>query len=271
MCQASGIFEYPLLSESAVSTFLKQCAVQNFISLKTVSIIQRQYLAESTPAVEPQPGLQAMDFILDAISNMPLANPSQDLSWRLSTVDKLDRLGSHSHAKVSNISTKPNEGGISQAILRELRYLQSPSEHRLYTKLTAIAKQAIKLWSALRRDSCRVHLDYELSTDDRQKWDVIHYQATNSSDTINSLSEDLMAKLPSKPFVLFPRITGFFDSDDASPRILHNGLILSHDSPAFQEGLGEIEHINHAIKEFERDLRRRTGTQPSPVTNNRQG
>ncbi len=44
-----------------------------------------------------------------------------------------------------------------------------------------------------------------------------------------------MAKLPSKFFVLFP------GSDDASPRILH--VTLPHDSPAFLEGLQEIEHI----------------------------
>ena len=168
-------------------------------------------------------------------------------------------------------STKPNEGGISQAILRELRYLQSPSEHRLATKLTAIAKQAIKLWSALRRDSCRVHLDYELSTDDQQKWDFVHYPATNCPDALNSPSKNLMAKLPSKSFVLFPRITGFFDSDGASPRTLHNGLALAHDSPAFQEGLQEIEHINHATKEFERGLRRRSVTQSIPVKSSRQG
>lgn len=213
-----------------------------------------------------------MDFILDAISNVPLPNPSQELSWRLTTIDKLDQLDSHSHAKVSNISTKPNEGGISQAILRELRYLHNPSEHTLSTKLTAIAKQVIKLWSALRRDSCGVHWDYDLSTDNRQGWDVVHYQATDSPDAVNSPSKNLMAKLPSKPFVLFPRITGFFDSEDASPRILHKGLVLSHDSPAFMEGLQEIEHINHATKEFERGLRRRTtGTQSSPVTDNHQG
>jgi len=274
LCKASGIFEYPLLSsESAVSTFLKQHAIQNFISLKTASIIQRKYLAESTPPVEPQPGLKTMDFILDAISNVPLANPSQELSWRLTTIDKLDQLDSHSYAKVVNISTKPNEGGITQAILRELRYLQTPSEHRLSTKLTAIAKQAIKLWSALRRDSCRVSWDYDLSTDDRQKWDVVHYQkATNSPNGANSPSENLVARLPSKPFVLFPRITGVFDSDnDASPRILHNGLALSHHSPAFMEGLQEIEHINLATKEFERGLRRRPGTQSSPVMENHQG
>lgn len=237
------------------------------------SIIQRQYLAESTPPVELQPGLKTMDFILDAISNVPLANPSQELSWRLSTIDKLDHLDSHTHARASNISTKPNEGGITQAILRELRYLQTPSEHRLSAKLTAIAKQAIQLWSALRRDSCRVSWDYDLSTDDRQKWDIAHYQeATNNPDGANPPSENIVAKLPSKPFVLFPRITGVFDDyDDVSPRVLHNGLALPHHSPAFLEGLQEIEHVTLAMKEFERGLRRRAGTQSSPVMENQQG
>ena len=212
-----------------------------------------------------------MDFILDAISEIQPANPSQELSWQLTTVDKLDRLDPHGHSGISNISTKPDELDIVQAILGKLRYFQNPSEHRLRVKLTAIANLAIRIWSALRRDSCRVQLDYEPSTDDRQKWDFVHYQPANSPDAVNSPSENLTAKLPSKSFVLFPRITGFFDSDGTRRQILHTGVALSHDSPAFQEGLQEIEHINHMTKEFERGLRKRAGTQSSPIMDNRQG
>lgn len=241
------------------------------MSSKMISIIQRRYFAEPTTAVEHPSGLQTMDFILDAISEIQPANPSQELSWQLTTIDKLDRLDPHGHSGISNISTKPDELDMVQTILGKLRYFQNPSEHRLRAKLTAIANLAIKIWSALRRDSCRIHLDYEPSIDDRQKWDFIHYQSANSPDAVNSPSENLTAKLPSKSFVLFPRITGFFGPDGARHQILHAGLALSHGSPAFQEGLREIEHINHMTKEFERGLRKRAGTQSSPITDNRQG
>ena len=109
------------------------------------------------------------------------------------------------------------------------------------------------------------------TTDDRQKWDFVNYMVTNSPNAVDSPAKIPMARLPSKSFVLFPRITGVFGSDGANPKILHSGLALSHCSPAFQEGLQEIEHINHTTKEFERGLRRRYGSQSSPVTDNRQG
>jgi hypothetical protein len=109
-----------------------------------------------------------------------------------------DHLDPHGHSGTSNISTKPDELDIVQAILGKLRYFQNPSEHRLRAKLTAIANLAIMIRSALRRDSCRVHLDYGPSTDDRQRWDFVHYQPANSPDAVNSPSETFTAKLPSK-------------------------------------------------------------------------
>ena len=241
------------------------------MSSEMISIIQRRYFAEPATVVEYPSRLQSIDFILNAISEIQPVNPSQELSWQMTTIDKLDRLNPHGHSGTSNISTKPDELDIVQAILGKLRYFQNPSELQLRAKLTAIANLAVTIWSALRRDSCRIHWDYEPSTDDRQKWDFVHYQPANSPDAVNSPSESLTAKLPSKSFVLFPRITGSFDSINARHQILHTGLALSHDSPAFQEGLREIEQISHMTKEFERGLRKRAGTQSSPTMENRQG
>ena len=212
-----------------------------------------------------------MDSILNTLSNVPAANPSQELSWRSTTIDKLDRLGHHGPLGTPNVSTGPDERDIVQAILGNLRHFPSPNEHRLRAKLTEVASLTTELWSALRKDCCRVNFSYEPSTDDGQEWDFVKYVATNSPNTVGSPTEIPVTRLPSKSFVLFPRITGFFGSDRHNPKILHTGFALSHDSPAFQEGLQEIEHINHATKEFERGLRRRFGTQSSPVTENRQG
>ena len=272
LLSASTIFKYPQLSsESPVSTFLRACAIQDFLTTKTVSIIQRQYFAEPTAAVEHRSRTQTIDSILDTISNVPAANPSQELSWRLTTVDKLDRLRSYSPSATATVSTEPNQRAIVEEILDQLHYFQSPSDQRLHAKLSEIASMTIRLWSALRKDSCRVNFDYDPSTGDRQEWAFVDDVAANSSSVVNLPSEVPAAQLPSKPFVLFPRITGFFGSDGVSPRILHVGSALSHNSPAFREGLQEIEHIDRATKEFKRSLRRGSSAQSSPVIGKRQG
>lgn len=212
-----------------------------------------------------------MDSILDTISTIPAATSSQELSWRLTTVDKLDHLGSHDPSTPTEISTEPRQDHIIDEILSLLDYFRSPTDQRLRAKLTEITSMAIKLWRALRKDSCRVDFDYDPSTGDWQEWVFVEDVTTNGSIAANSPSEIPVAQLPSKSFMLFPRITGFFEPDHASPRILHEGSALPHDSPAFREGLQEIKHIEYATREFKRSLRRGSNAQSSPVIGKRQG
>ena len=272
LSSASAIFRYPPLStESPVATFLRACAIQNFLSTKVISIIRRKYFAGPTAAVECKSGTQPIDSILDVISNVPAATSSQELSWRLTTVDKLDRLGSCTPSATRTISTGPDQGDIVEELWNHLHYLQSPSDQRLHAKLSEIAGMTIKLWSALRKDSCRVDFDYNPSTGDRREWDFVDNAAMSSFKAADSPSEVPVAQLPSEPFVLFPRVIGSFSSDSASPRILYAGSALSHDSPTFREGLQEIKHIDNATKEFKRSLRRGSSAQSSPVVGKRQG
>ena len=212
-----------------------------------------------------------MDSILDAISNVPAATSSQELSWRLTTVDKLNRLGSHGPSAPTDVSTKPSLGDIIDEILDLLDYFQSPTDQGLRAKLTEIISTAIKLWSALRKDSCRVDFDYDPSTGNWQEWDFVDDLATNGSMAVNSPNEIPAALLPSESFMLFPRITGFFEPDSARPRILHAGWALPHDSPAFREAFQEMKHIDHVTKEFNRSLRRGSSAQSSPVIGKRPG
>ena len=271
LSSASAIFKYPPLSTSTVATFLRACAIQNFLSTKIISTIRRRYFVEPTAAVGRKSEKQPMDSILDTISNVPAATLRQELSWRLTTVDKLDRLGSHGPSATTDVSTEPNQDDIMDEILNLLHHFQSPTDQRLRAKLTGITSLAVKLWSALRKDSCRVDFDYEPTTSGRQEWDFVDDVATNDSMAANSPSEIAVAQLPSKSFMLFPRITGFFDPDYASPRILHAGSALAHDSPAFRVGLQEIKHMEHATKEFKRSLRRGSSAQSSPIMGKRQG
>ncbi|KAI4218830.1 MAG: hypothetical protein LQ349_008556 [Xanthoria aureola] len=267
LSSASIIFKYPPLStESAAATFLRACAIQDCLSTKTISIIRRRFFAEPTTAVEPKFGSQPMDSILDTISNIPAATSSQDLSWRLTTVDRLDRLGSHDPSAPTEISTEPRQEGVIDEIFDLLHYFQSPSDQQLRAKLTEITGMAIRLWSALRKDRCRVDFNYDPSAGDWQERAFVEDGRTNGSIVANSPSEIPVAQLPSKSFVLFPRITGFFEPDDARPQILHAGLALPHDSPAFRKGLEEIKGIEDATKEFKRKLRRGSSVQSSPVT-----
>ena len=212
-----------------------------------------------------------MDPILDTISNVPAASSKQDLSWRLMTVDKLDRLDSHGPSAPTNISVRPDQGKIVKEILSLLQHFQSPTDQQLRGKLTEIAKMAIKLWTALRKDSCRVDFDDDPSAGEWPAWKSVDDAATDGSVAATSPNDTPVARLPSKSFILFPRITGFFDPDCAKPRVLHPGLILPHNSPAFRKGLQEIEHIDHATKEFKRGLRRGSSVQSSPTTGKGQG
>ena len=213
--------------------------------------------------------MQTMDSILDTISNVPAANSSQQLSWRLTTVDKLDRLGSHSLSTTATISTEPDQTNIVKEIWDQLHHFQSPSNQQLNAKLSEIASITIRLWSTLRKDNCQINFEYSPSTGDWQGWDFVDDVVTNDSVAATSPSGLPSAQLPSKPLVLFPQISGSFNSDSASRRILHAGSAISHDSPAFREGLQEIEHIENATKEFKRKLRRGSSAQSSPVIGKR--
>ena len=218
-------------------------------------------------AVGRKSDIQPMDSILDTLSNVPAATSSQELSWRLTTVQKLDQLSSHAPSATSTVSTEPSQDGIVDEILDILRHLRSPASEQLPVKLAEIASLVINLWSALRRDSCRVDFGFDPSTGGWQQWNFDEDVATMAANLPNDIPVN---QLPSKSFMLFPRITGSFESNGASPRILHPGLALPRDSPAFRIGLQEIEHIRQATKEFKRNLRRGSSVHSSPVTGKRQ-
>ena len=110
-----------------------------------------------------------MDSILDTISNVPATNSSQELSWRLMTVDKLDRLGSYSPSATATISSEPGQGDIVEEIWDRLHRFQSPSDQLLDAKISEIASITIRLWSALRKDGCQVDFDYNPSTGEWQE------------------------------------------------------------------------------------------------------
>ena len=56
--------------------------------------------------MERKSGIQPMDSILDAISNVPATTLSQELSWQLTTVDKLDHLDSYGPSATTDVSTE---------------------------------------------------------------------------------------------------------------------------------------------------------------------
>ena len=184
---ASTMFKYhPLSSESAVSTFLRGCAIQDFLSRKTISLIRRKYFVAPTAAGRHKSGMQPEDWILDQISNVPAVNSSQQLSWRLTTVEKLDRLGSCSSSATATVATEPDQGAIVKEMWNQLHHFQSPSDEQLDAILSDIASIAIWLWSALRKDSCQVDFDYDPSAGDQQEWGFVDDVVTSSAKAANS-------------------------------------------------------------------------------------
>ena len=225
---------------------------------------------KTSAAGEQKSGREPMDSILDAISMVPAATSSQDLSWRLTTVYKLDHISQHAASALPTaVSTEPDERDMRQAILDKLHYFHNPSERQLHPKLAEMVGVAVKLWSAIRKDNCQIDIDNAPSTGDGKNWEFVNYPEMNDPNAPSSPIKTAREHLPSTSFVLFPRITGFFGSDGGSPRILHKGVALSYDSPAFRESLQELEHINHVTKEVKRGLRRGFSTQSSPVAEKR--
>ena len=64
------------------------------------------------------------------------------------------------------ISTEPSQSNIIEGILDVLHHFQGPTDQQLRVRLTEITSMAIKLWSALRKDSCQVDFVYDPSTGD---------------------------------------------------------------------------------------------------------
>ncbi len=275
---ASTIFEYPPLSnEDPVATFLRTCAIQNFISTELVSLLKRQYYAVMSTAGEDEKSvLDPTDSVLDAVSNVPAATLFQELSWRLTMVDKLDRLKSHSLSTQSSaISTKPDEQKIVQGIINKFHHFQKPVDSLLKPKLAEVVSTAVKIWSALRRDDCRIEFETSPEADNGKHWSFVDCsEIGNSPDASIPLSEIDTATLPTTSFVLFPRVTAVFPSDgNLKPCVLHEGIALSHKSPAFIESLQEKQHIQDQIKNKKKELQRGRRTlssaQSSPTTERR--
>lgn len=207
-----------------------------------------------------------MDSILESISNVPAVTSSQELSWRLTTVDKLDRLGSQDPSTRTDVFTQPSQENIVEEILDLLHHFRRPDDTQLHIKLSEMTRMTIKLWSSLRKDSCRIHFEYNPSTNDWQEWKFVDNVSTDGSKAASVPNKNPVAQPPSQSFMLFPRIAGSFDSDNTTSRILHTGVALSGESPVLQEGLQEIENMEAATREFKRSLRRGSSAQSSPVT-----
>lgn len=234
-----------------------------------ISIIERQYFAETTRATQRISEKQPIDWILDTISSVPAVTSSQDLSWRLLTVEKLDRLGSQSTSVNTMIATVPDQSHIVEDIWQILQYLQSPTDERVRAQLSEIANITIKLWRAIRKDNCRIEFDHSPSKLNHHDWNFVGDMVTKGPETTNPPSESIGAQLPTKPFVLFPRIAGSFGADDSKSRILHTGLALSNQCPAFEEGLQEIVDMGNFLKEVKLNMRKGSSAQSSPVLNKR--
>ena len=88
---------------------------------------------------------------------------------------------------------------------------------------------------------------------------------TSTAKVANAPIDIPIAQLPSKPFVLSPRVTGSFASNRFTSYVLNTGSALSHDSPAVREGLEEIECIDIATEELTHRLHPGFGAQSSPI------
>ncbi|MCJ1429570.1 hypothetical protein MMC29_007485 [Sticta canariensis] len=69
-------------------------------------------------------------------------------------------------------------------ILDKFHYFQNPADHRLHAKLRKIASTVIRLWRALRKDSCLSYIGNGPSTDSQQNCEFVEYKATNGAGVL---------------------------------------------------------------------------------------
>lgn len=230
-------------------------------------------MEEAATERDPKVWTPPTDTILNTLSGIPAATPGQDLSWRLTTVNKLDRLGLHGPSAIADFSTEPNQREIVEEIVNLFQYVENTDVRHLRAKIMGITSIAVDLWGALRKDSCQIDFDLDPSSGD---WHMYLFEddvPPNGSTTATPSTSDIPdTQLPSDHFILFPRITGVFDSGPASPRsTLSPGFYLPRDCPAFRHALEEIKHVEHATEELHRKLRRGSSAQTSPAMNRIQG
>ena len=254
-----------------MATFLRACAIESFLSEQVTSLVMRRYYVEPVEDQVDKAGMVPVNYILDMMASIPAQTTRQELSWQLTTVEKLDHLESaDSSSAPIKVYSWPTVERIVKAMVDKLHYFQALSGDRMQSNLTEIANTAIDLWRALRRDSCRIVVNDEPSNDtDGQKWRFLNYKAVESH-VVSDMTIPINPKqLPSKPFVLVPQITGFFGTDGDKSQLLCEGLALSHDSPAFVESRQEVEHIRQETRRVARGRRAGSSAMPSPVVDRR--
>ena len=256
LSKASTLFKYALFcGGSPASLFLKVQAVQQCIANVVVSILQRPYYADTVSDA----GHQSLSTLLENMASLQATNSNRELSWRLDTIEKLDRLGSEPSSTTPVILTKHEPMRIVTAIMKKLQRFEFSDKKLIISSLSDIADQTISLWDAMRRDNCKVTFNFSISGLD---WNRDIYETCTSEEESPQHIDISETDLPKKSFVIFPQVTGHFIAESGH-RVLHGGLMLSHESAAFREGLMDIKRAEMRIEELSQNLRKQPITQPS--------
>lgn len=236
-----------------------------------MSLIQRQFFAETSKTTEVSPSVRKEDRILEMMSEIKPAVPDLELSWKLITIEKLDQLSSRtSQSSGSRLSTKPDHSDFVQDLNGVLCCLQHSDQRLLQTRLEKIAHLAISIWEALRRDNCKLDVDYTLASLAAEEWEFVSYEygwGDQHSDFLPG-SQVPESELPSEPCVLFPRVSAKFAGAN-EPVVFCKGLAISHNSAVFRTSLAEDEEVKKDL------VRARNGSfvaspiQKSPTVLNR--
>ena len=219
------------MSDSEVALFLRRVNVQHIFS-QALAFVDQPFFEHGAE----QGGRGQM---LSAISHTLASSSRRSESvWRALTVQGLAEAGGEGAAGAQMESTV-------ESIMSTLEPLVKPSERSdLKADLAQVRQEALELWSLIRKDVCRISLDFHPCRATWQALDVPESEAVGRpADTAEPVRATEVEAL-----CIFPRATGNWD-DGKEPKILHQGLAVFSDSPVFTLGTQEKHHLLRQIAE----------------------
>ncbi|KAF9883681.1 hypothetical protein FE257_003065 [Aspergillus nanangensis] len=231
------IFKCIPLTASNASKFLRIRGAQCIVSKAIYSSIWQPFNVPAMPL-----GPEAGEILIQISKVVGRQDRNKENVWRNITFQGLDSISqNHSEQVYQQITT----------ILNVLRPLIPLNRHADFNRdMNDVIKESVLLWDRLKRDSCIVEFDMQpprLATTD---WDAEPWLQRDSIEV--GIPRENGKHLES--WCLFPKIVFKPLSGEQSTL---PGHALFVDSPAFQEGLDELNRQEEEIAQTRRNFARR--------------
>lgn len=228
--EVSKIFDYASSSGAEVAVNLRKCAIRHFIACQVAELVGNRLLLPKAP------GTRESEDMVQTVHSSPKLNKHEKTVWRLITVkavEERDRFGMLAK-------------DMSARIIGKIEYLtEKGRQNRLNEELMTLFRVVLDLWDSAQRDSCELKINMVPPSTNDGMWKNIDIDG-DGGNTATPTAKGTKTN----SFAIFPRITGEFETekdDESNTEILHSGIGLFSDSPAFEMGLAEFEALKKEL------------------------